>query len=114
QMNSIEKYVVSTSLTSDDMELWGNSRLLPMGDVAGSVVALKAPDGGDIQVWGSAQLVRYLVGEDLVDEYRLMIEPILLGGGKRIFPNDGIAHSLTLQSVTKASTGVLIVSYAKA
>ncbi|MGZ8784889.1 MAG: dihydrofolate reductase family protein [Acidimicrobiia bacterium] len=74
----------------------------------------QAQNGGEIHVWGSAELVRYLVGEDLVDEYLLMIEPILLGGGKGIFPDDGTARPLMLQSVTQASTGVLIVSYTKA
>jgi len=113
QMNSVAKYVASRSLTEDDMARWNNSRLLPSGDVAGAVAALKAEDGRDIQVWGSSQLARFLVGEDLVDEYRLMIEPILLGGGKRIFPEDGVARTLTLQSLTTASTGVLIASYTK-
>ena len=61
-------------------------------------------------VWGSAQLVRTLVAADVVDEYRLMIEPILLGGGKRIFPNDGVARTLTLEGVTPSSTGVLIAT----
>jgi dihydrofolate reductase len=78
------------------------------------VAALKARTGGDIQVWGSTQLVRYLVGEDLIDEYRLMIEPILLGGGKRIFPDDGTARTLTLQSVIPSPSGVLIASYTRA
>lgn len=114
QMNSIAKYVVSASLMPDDMALWENSTLLPSDDAARAVGALRAQNGGDILVWGSAQLVRYLVSEDLVDEYQLMIEPILLGGGKRIFPDDGIAHTLTLQSVTQSSTGVLVVSYTKA
>ena len=111
QMNSIDKYVVSRSLTSEDMELWSNSTLLSSDDVAGAVAALKASADGDLQVWGSAELVRHLVSEDLVDVYLLMIEPVLLGGGKRIFPDDGVARGLTLQSVTQASTGVLIASY---
>jgi len=114
QMNSVDKYVVSTSLTADDVARWANSKLLPTGDVGGAVAALKARIGGDIQVWGSSQLVRYLVGEDLIDEYRLMIEPILLGGGKRIFPDDGTARTLTLQSLTRSPSGVLIASYARA
>jgi dihydrofolate reductase len=114
QMNAIDKYVVSRLLGPSDMAVWNNSTLLSSGDVAGEVAALKAQNGGEIHVWGSAELVRYLVGEDLVDQYLLMIEPILLGGGKRIFPDDGTARPLTLQSVTQASTGVLIVSYTKA
>jgi dihydrofolate reductase len=113
RMNSIDKYVASRTLTPEDMAIWGNSTLLASEDVGGAVAALKARNGGTIQVWGSTGLVRFLVGEDLVDEYLLMIEPILLGGGKRIFPDDGIARPLALQSVTRASTGVLIVSYTK-
>lgn len=77
-MNSGAEYVASTSLTSDDMTLWENSTLLPSDEVAGAVDALRAADGGNIQVWGSSQLVRHPVSKDLVDEYRLMIEPILL------------------------------------
>ena len=61
--------------------------------------------------WGSASLARQLVENDLVDEYRLMLEPILLGGGKTIFPTDGRARPLELVSVTQAKTGVLICTY---
>jgi dihydrofolate reductase len=61
-----------------------------------------------MQVMGSASLARQLVENDLVDEYRLMLEPILLGGGKTIFPSDGQARRLDLVSVTQAKTGVLI------
>ena len=111
QMNTIDKYVVSRSLTPQDTALWDNSTLLSSDDAAGAVAALKAKAGGDLQVWGSSVLVRYLVSEELVDTYLLMIEPVLLGGGKRIFPDDGIARELALQTVTQASTGVLIVTY---
>lgn len=64
-----------------------------------------------IQVWGSASLALQLVENDLVDEYHLMIEPILLGGGKRVFPDDGRARPLELVSVTQAKTGVLVCAY---
>jgi dihydrofolate reductase len=114
RMNEIDKYVVSRTLAPDDMSGWDNSTLLPSADVAAEVSSLKAGDGRNIQVMGSSQLARFLVGHDLVDEYRLMIEPILLGGGKRIFPDDGIARGLRLQSLTQASTGVLIVTYTRA
>ena len=60
---------------------------------------------------GSASLAAQLVQHDLVDEYRLMIEPILLGGGKRVFPQDGGARPLELVSTATASTGVLLCSY---
>ena len=60
---------------------------------------------------GSASFAEQLVANDLVDEYRLMLEPILLGGGKSIFPSDGNARPLELVSVTQAKTGVLICTY---
>jgi dihydrofolate reductase len=62
-------------------------------------------------VWGSASLAAQLVANDLVDEYSLFLEPILLGGGKRIFPEDGEARQLELVSATTTSTGVLICTY---
>ena len=64
-----------------------------------------------MQVMGSPSLALQLVENDLVDEYRLMYEPILLGGGKTIFPSDGRARPLELVSVTQAKTGVLICAY---
>jgi len=72
---------------------------------------LRARDGKGLQVWGSASLAAQLIEHDLVDEYRLMIEPILLGGGKRVFPGDGRARPLELVSTTTAATGVLICTY---
>ncbi|MBT8207944.1 MAG: dihydrofolate reductase [Acidimicrobiia bacterium] len=114
QMNAIDKYVVSRSLTEDDMSAWKNSTLLSNSDPASAVAELKERDGRDLLVWGSAALVRTLVTADLVDVYQLMIAPLLLGGGKRIFPDDGIARSLKLESLEQASTGVLIATYTKA
>ena len=64
-----------------------------------------------MQVWGSASLAVQLIESDLVDEYCLMLEPILLGGGKTFFPGDGRARPLELVSVAQASTGVLICTY---
>lgn len=62
-------------------------------------------------MWGSATLAARLIEHDLVDEYRLTIEPFLLGGGKRVFPGDGQTRPLELVSATTASTGVLIFTY---
>ncbi|MEY2458981.1 MAG: hypothetical protein QOG30_811, partial [Acidimicrobiaceae bacterium] len=67
--------------------------------------------GGDILIWGSASLATTLLAEGLVDELNLMIEPILLGGGKRIFPDDGAARRFELLSATTASTGVQLCRY---
>jgi hypothetical protein len=65
QMNAIDKYVVSRLLAPSDMAVWNNSTLLSSGDFAGEVAALKAQTGGEIHLWGSAELVRYLVGEQI-------------------------------------------------
>src|SRR5829696_5100794 len=110
QMNEIRKYVVSRTLSPDDLS-WSNTTLLPADDVVGAVARLRAEDGRDIQVMGSASLARTLVSNGLVDEYRLMIEPVLLGGGKRLFPDDGQAWPLELVSAKTSGTGVLICSY---
>jgi dihydrofolate reductase len=72
---------------------------------------LRARDGEALQVMGSASLAAQLIARGLVDEYRLVIEPILLGGGKRLFPDDSSAHPLDLVSATTAATGVLICTY---
>ncbi len=113
RMNEIPKHVASRTLRQEDLD-WTNSTLLPGDDAIGAIRELSARDGGDIQVMGSASLATQLVANDLVDEYRLMLEPILLGGGKRVFPEDGTARKLELVSVTPSSTGVLICRYRSA
>lgn len=109
QMNALPKHVASRTLSESDME-W-NTTLLPGDDAMGAVRRLRQSDGGTIQIWGSASLATQLVAHDLVDEYRLMVEPILLGGGKRIFPTDGAARPLELVSTSTSGTGVLICTY---
>ena len=110
RMNEITKYVASRTLRASDVT-WSNTTLLPADTALDEVRRLKAAEGGDIQVMGSAALARALIAEGLVDEYLLMIEPILLGGGKRLFPDDGQARPLRLVSTTTASTGVVICTY---
>ena len=110
RMNEMPKYVASRTLTQADLH-WANSTLLPADDVVGAVRELRAGGGGDIQVMGSPTLASTLIGNDLVDEYRLMIEPILLGGGKRLFPDDGQARPLELVATSTSSTGVHICTY---
>ena len=87
QMNAIEKYVASRTLTQDDLT-W-NTTLLSADNAVADIAALRDQEGGDLVTWGSASLVTALLAEGLVDVLNLMIEPILLGGGKRIFPTDG-------------------------
>jgi dihydrofolate reductase len=112
QMNAIPKYVVSRTLAADEAaSRWNNTTLLE-GDGIEAIRELRASGGdGGLQVWGSASLARQLVENDLVDEYLLMIEPILLGGGKSIHPSDRQARPLELVSVSQAKTGVLVCSY---
>ena len=110
QMNAIKKYVASRSLRQEDLD-WPNSTLLPPDDAIGAVRALRDTEGGDLHLMGSLSLARALISNDLVDEYRLMIEPIVLGGGKRLFPDDGVARPLALVATTRASTGVQICVY---
>jgi dihydrofolate reductase len=109
-MNAIKKYVASRTLRQDDLT-WPNSGLLPPDDAVGAVRQLRAQDGRDLQVLGSPSLARALISDGLVDEYRLMIEPITLGGGKRLFPDDGVARPLELLSAKPAGTGVQICIY---
>ncbi len=109
-MNSITKYVASRTLTPADVT-WNNTTLLPADSALDEVRRLKDEPGGDIQVMGSSALARELIAAGLVDEYNLMVEPIVLGGGKRLFPDDGEARPLELVSTTTASTGVLICTY---
>ncbi|HEV3001859.1 MAG TPA: dihydrofolate reductase family protein [Solirubrobacteraceae bacterium] len=113
RMNAIPKYVASRTLTPDEAaSRWTNTTLLAGDDAIGAIRELRGGGGdGGVQVWGSASLAAQLVEHDLVDEYRLMIEPVLLGGGKTIFPRDGRARPLELVSVTQAATGVLICAY---
>jgi dihydrofolate reductase len=110
RLNEIPKYVASRTLTQDDLT-WSNSTLLPADDAIGAVRELRARDGKALQVMGSPSLAAQLIQHDLVDEYRLMIEPILLGDGKRLFPHDGQARPLELVSTTTTRTGVLMCTY---
>jgi dihydrofolate reductase len=113
RMNAIKKYVVSSSLSADEVaSRWENSELIAGDDPIEGVRRLRE-QGGDagMQVWGSPSLAKQLAEHDLVDEYQLLLEPILLGGGKTLFPSDGQARPLELVSVQQAKTGTLICTY---
>lgn len=110
QMNAIKKYVVSSTLTAEDVT-WENAELIPADGALDAIRALRATDGGDLSIMGSATLARSLIEADLVDELNLMIEPVSLGGGKRLFPDDGAARVFELVSTTLAATGVQICRY---
>jgi dihydrofolate reductase len=108
-MNAIGKYVASRTLSAGDMT-W-NTTLLPADGAVAEVARLRVQDGGDLVSWGSAGLVKALLAEGLVDELTLMIEPILLGGGKRIFTDDGTARPLQLVQSVTTGTGVQVCTY---
>jgi len=110
-MNTKPKYVASTTLESP-LE-WQNSTLLE-GEVAEAVAALKQEDNGDIHVIGSLELLKTLLERDLVDELRLMIDPVALGGGKRLFPEDGTMRLLRLVDSQVTTTGAILATYARA
>ena len=111
RLNSITKYVASRTLSQDDLAAWDNSHLLSPEDALGAIAELKQKEGGDIQCYGSANLAAQMIEEGLVDELNLMIEPVILGGGKRLFPEDGALRALELVSATTSSTGVQICKY---
>jgi dihydrofolate reductase len=110
-LNGKPKYVASTTLT-EPLE-WQNSTLIE-GDLAAAVAALKQESGGDLHVIGSTELVGTLIDHDLVDEFRLMIDPVMLGGGKRIFRDDGSLRPLRLIDGQVTSTGAFLGTYAPA
>ncbi|MQS13920.1 dihydrofolate reductase [Streptomyces kaniharaensis] len=113
QMNSIPKYVVSRTLGESDLT-WANTTLVPGDDAIAWARHQRKADGGDLLVMGSPTLVRSLLSEDLVDELRLMVMPVLLGGGKTIFPADGTLRTLDLASTAIAKTGVHVATYRRA
>jgi dihydrofolate reductase len=110
RMNSIPKYVVTATLADDELS-WENTTRIPGGEALGRIRELREQEGGDLVVMGSPTLVRTLMHEGLVDELRLNIEPVLLGGGKTIFPGDGELRTLELVSTATSGTGVHVCVY---
>lgn len=110
-LNSLPKYVASTTLA--EPLGWRNARLL-RGDLGAAVPALKAERGRDLHVIGSPGLVRSLLAQGLVDELQLMIDPVLVGGGKRLFADDGALRPLRLTDSRVTSTGAIIATYVDA
>jgi dihydrofolate reductase len=107
KFNNMPKYVVSSTL---DKPEWNNTTVLK-GHVADEVATLKQQYDGDIVVHGSAQLAQTLLEHDLVDELRLMVFPVVLGGGKRIFADTGQKKRLKLVDSKMVGDGVAILTY---
>jgi dihydrofolate reductase len=109
-LNTKPKYVASTTLSPPLG--WENSTLLE-GDVADAVRALKQEDDGDLHVVGSSRLLHTLLERDLVDGFRLMIDPVALGGGKRLFSDDAPRLPLRLTESTVTTTGAILATYVR-
>ncbi len=105
-INSMPKYVVSRSLQKAE---WNNSHILR--DVAKDVAALKKADGGDILVYGSATLAKALLHHDLIDELRLMVHPLSIGGGLRLFDDNRELKKFALKHSRAIDSGILILEY---
>jgi dihydrofolate reductase len=106
-LNPKPKYLASTTITDPR---WANTSVLS-GDLAAAVGELKAKPGGELQVHGSGALVRWLLANDLVDEINLLIVPVVLGQGTRLFPHDGPDIALDLVDSRRDSKGVTIQVY---
>lgn len=110
-LNGLPKYVASTTLKAVE---WHNTTVI-QGDVVEAVRALKREGTGELQVHGSPGLAQTLIANDLIDEYRLWIHPVVLGSGKRLFGAGAVPAALRLSAATKTtSTGVVVHTYERA
>jgi dihydrofolate reductase len=107
RLNSLPKYVASTSLKDPT---WTNTTVID-GDVADAVRGLKDQPGRELQVHGSGQLVRYLLANDLVDRLNLLTFPVIVGAGRRLFPESGLDTGLALESSRTTGSGITIAVY---
>jgi dihydrofolate reductase len=108
KLNSMPKYVVSSTLTRPE---WTNSTVLEAGELVEAVSKLKQEVDGDVVVHGSARLAQTLIAHDLVDELRLMVFPVILGTGKRLFADPGEKKTLQLVDSKVVGDGVVILTY---
>ena len=110
KFNSMPKYVVSSTLREPE---WNNSTVLD-GNLAEEAAKLRASTQGNIMVHGSAQLVQALIEQDIVDELRLMVFPVVLGSGKRLFAETSEKKPMTLASARPVGDGIAILTYGPA
>lgn len=109
-INQAPKYVVPDTLSAADVT-WQPTTIVRSDDLLATVEALRGEPGGDVYVYGSLTLVRWLLANELLDELVLMIEPITLGGGTSLFAIDGVARPFDLLSAQTSSTGVQVCRY---
>ena len=107
KLNTLPKYVASTTLKNPE---WANTTVID-GDVVEAVRELKQQDGGELQVHGSGQLVRFLLDHDLLERLNLLVFPVIVGAGRRLFPESGIATGLALDESRTTPSGVTISVY---
>jgi len=110
KLNSVSKYVVSTTLKQAD---WVNTTIIGK-DVIKSITQLKQQPGGTIQIEGSAELVGHLQAAGLIDEYQLLVHPVIMGSGKRFFREGNVPHGLVLKAARTLDHGVLALTYSRA
>ena len=109
-INAAQKYVVSDTLSEADLT-WQPTTIIRGPELLDRVRELRGQPGGDVYIYGSLTLVRSLLAAGLLDELVLFIEPVTLGGGKRLFPDDGERRPMQLVSAETAATGVQICRY---
>ena len=107
KLNTLPKYVASTTLKDPE---WANTTVLE-GDLVEAVKELKQRDGRELQVHGSGQLVRFLLENDLLDRVNLLFFPVIVGAGRRLFPESGMATGLALDESRTTPSGVTISVY---
>ncbi len=108
RLNESPKYVASSSASTE--LTWPSSTLLH-GDIPAAIADLKEQPGGDIVIMGSGQLIRSLLPHGLIDEYLLMIHPVVLGSGQRLFEHEDHLTRLRLHDCTPTTTGVIMATY---
>ena len=107
RLNTLPKYVASTRLRDPE---WSNTRVLE-GDVADAVRELKSREGRELQVHGSGELVKFLLENDLIDQLNLLVFPVIVGAGRRLFPDSGVATGLTVEQSRMTPSGVSLLVY---
>jgi len=107
RMNTLPKYVVSTTLTDP---AWNNSHVI-RENVAGKIAKLKEEDGQDIYIHGSGVLINSLIDEGVIDEYRLMLHPVVVGKGQQLFASRETPAAMDLASTEALPNGVIVLTY---
>ena len=110
KMNTLPKVVFSKTLKDAPWGKWNNVRLVN-GNIAGEIAKMKQQPGGDMVIFGSGTIVSTLTQAGLIDEYRIFVNPIILGSGKPLFGGVDTRHKLTLSSTRALNSGVVVLTY---